>query len=59
MSSSQVNVKKGAEQAPYMASTSATTESVFEVRDIYQNDLIDKTDGLKLTHTVYKWGVWG
>ena len=27
MTSSQVNVKKGAEQAPYMASTSATTES--------------------------------
>ncbi len=28
MTSSQVNVKKGVELAPYMASTSATTESV-------------------------------
>ncbi len=31
MTSSQVNVEKGAEQAPYMASTSATTESVLDV----------------------------
>ncbi len=31
MTSSQVNVKEGAEQAPYMANTSVTTESVDKV----------------------------
>ncbi len=32
MTSSQVNVKKGTEQAPYMASTGAPTESVANVK---------------------------
>ena len=35
MTSSQVNVKKGAEQAPYMTSISATTESVAVIKYCY------------------------